>query len=79
MEHGTVVRRLMRAATLSLLVLATTSGVASVDMLAASPAMAEPDGQGGGSAPGQGNAPDPTAAVTNLVGGALGGQNAPAR
>lgn len=76
MEHGTV-RKLMRAATLSLLMLATTAGVASLDVMAASPAMAEPDP----SAPAPGNEPKPPASpidgVTKAVSGALGGQNAP--
>ncbi len=40
MEHGAV-RKLTRAATLSLLVLTTTVGVASWEVLAARPAMAE--------------------------------------
>jgi hypothetical protein len=78
MEHGAV-RKLTRAAVLSLLVLATTSGVAGLEVLAASPAMAEPDaqgqgqgqGQGGGSDPGQPG--DPTTAVTKLAGGVIGG------
>lgn len=80
MEHGTV-RKLMRAATLSLLVLATTAGVASVDVLAASPAMADTDPAGNGAAPAPGNEPKPAGgpvdSVTKTVGGALGGQNAP--
>jgi|SRR5690348_7615327 hypothetical protein len=41
MAHGTA-RKLTRAAALSLLVFATTSGVAGLEVLAASPAMAEP-------------------------------------
>jgi hypothetical protein len=45
MKHGTA-RKLTRAATLSLLVFATTSGVAGIDVLAASPAMAQPNDQG---------------------------------
>jgi hypothetical protein len=44
MKHGTV-RKLTRAGTLSLLVFATTSGVAGIDILAASPAMAQPNDQ----------------------------------
>lgn len=51
MAHGTA-RKLTRAATLSLLVFATTSGVAGLEVLAASPAMAEPS-QGSPFAPGQ--------------------------
>jgi hypothetical protein len=45
MKHGTL-RKLTRAGTLSLLVFATTSGVAGIDVLAAGPAMAEPNDQG---------------------------------
>ena len=41
MAHGTA-RKLTRAAALSFLVFATTSGVAGLGVLAASPAMAEP-------------------------------------
>ena len=41
MAHGTA-RKLTRAAALSFLVFATTSGVAGLEVLAASPAMAEP-------------------------------------
>ena len=59
-EHGTV-RKRTRAVTLSLLVLATTSGVAAVEVIAASPAMVQPDGQSGGSAQEPGwDQPDPT-------------------
>ncbi|MGH3687545.1 MAG: hypothetical protein ACRDSM_21385 [Pseudonocardiaceae bacterium] len=61
MEHGAV-RKLTRAVILSLFVLATTSGVAVV---AASPAMAAPDGQGGGSDSGKPG--DPIAPVTKIV------------
>ncbi len=57
MDHSTV-RKLIRAATLSVLVLTTTSGMAGLAVMAASPAMAQPDGSGGGSA--QGWASDPT-------------------
>lgn len=42
MKHGTA-RKLTRAATVSVLVFATTSGVAGIEVLAASPAMAQPD------------------------------------
>jgi hypothetical protein len=52
MAHGTA-RKLTRAATLSLLVFATTSGVAGMEVLAASPAMAQPNDQGSPFAPGQ--------------------------
>jgi hypothetical protein len=41
MAHG-MARKLTRAAALSLLVFATASGVAGLEVLAASPAMAEP-------------------------------------
>ena len=77
MAHGTV-RKLTRAATLSLLVLATTSGVAGLDVLAASPAMAATDDPGSGSAPGSGS-PAPSDPVTGLVGGLTGGSGTPAR
>jgi hypothetical protein len=64
MEHGTI-RKRSRAVTLSLLVLATTSGVAAVEVIAASPAMVQPDSQSGSSAqqPG-GDQPDPTPTST---------------
>jgi hypothetical protein len=42
MAHGTT-RKFTRAATLSLLVFATGAGVAGMEVLAASPAMAQPD------------------------------------
>lgn len=64
MEHSTV-RKLIRAATLSLLVLTTTSGVAGLTMMAASPVLAPPDGPGGGSAQGSGlDQPEPTPTPT---------------
>lgn len=56
MKHGTA-RRLTRAATLPFLVFATTSGVAGIEVLAASPAIAQPD-QGSPFAPSQGQQPD---------------------
>jgi hypothetical protein len=60
MKHDTV-RKRTRAVTLSLLVLATTSGVAAVEVIAASPAMVQPDSQSGGSAQEPGwDQPDPT-------------------
>ena len=65
------VRKVTRAASLALFVLATTSGVAGVAIVAASPAMADPGGQPGGTSPGQPG--DPTATVTKLVGDTLGG------
>jgi hypothetical protein len=74
MNHGTV-RKLTRAATLSFLVLATTSGVAGLDVMAASPAMVAPDNPGSGSAPGSGS---PVPDVTGLVGGLTGGSDTPA-
>ncbi len=46
MKHGAV-RRLMRVATLSLLALGMTSGVASAAVWSASPAMAQSDDQNG--------------------------------
>ena len=56
MDHNTA-RKLIRAATLSVLVLTTTSGMAGLAVMAASPAMAQPDG----SAPGLGlDQPDPS-------------------
>jgi hypothetical protein len=55
MAHGTA-RKLTRAAALSLLVFATTSGVAGLEVLAASPAMAEPS-QGSPFDPGQDQRP----------------------
>jgi len=58
MDHSTA-RKLIRAATLSVLVL-TTSGVAGLGVMAASPAIAQPDGPGGGAAQGLGlDQPDP--------------------
>lgn len=75
MNHGAV-RKLTRAATLSLLVLTTTTGMAGWEVLAASPAMAQPSSspadEGGGSSPGSGTpaAPDnPVAGIIGLVGG----------
>ena len=60
MKQDTV-RKRTRAVTLSLLVLATTSGVAAVEVIAASPAMVQPDSQSGGSAQEPGwDQPDPT-------------------
>jgi Spy/CpxP family protein refolding chaperone len=60
MERDTL-RKWTRAATLSLLVLATASGVAAVEVMATSPAMVPPHGQSGGSAQGLGlDQPDPT-------------------
>jgi len=55
MAHG-MARKLTRAAALSLLVFATTSGVAGLGVLAASPAMAEPS-QGSPFNPGQDQRP----------------------
>jgi hypothetical protein len=58
MEHSTV-RKLTRAATLSLFVL-TTSGMAGLEVMAASSAISQADGPGGGSAQGSGlDKPDP--------------------
>jgi hypothetical protein len=48
MKHGAV-RKLMRATTLSLLVFGMTSGVVGLEVMAASPAMAQPGDQSGGS------------------------------
>ncbi|MBV9028799.1 MAG: hypothetical protein JO364_00540 [Pseudonocardiales bacterium] len=67
-----------RAAVLPLLVLATTSGVAGLEMMAASSAMAEPGGQGGGSDPGSGSPAAPTDPVTGLVGALTGSSSTPA-
>ena len=59
MDHNTA-RKLIRAATLSVLVLTTTSGMAGLAVMGASPAMAQPDGSGGGSVQGLGlDQPDP--------------------
>lgn len=59
MDHSRT-RKLIRAATLSLLVLTTTSGVAGMEVMAASPAIAQPDSPGGGSTQGLGSdQPDP--------------------
>jgi hypothetical protein len=56
MEHSTV-RKLIGAATLSLLAL---TGVAGLDVMAAGSAMAQPVGSGGGSIQGLGSdQPDP--------------------
>ncbi len=64
MKRGAV-RKLSRAATLSLLVLATTLGVAAWEVMAASPAGVLPEGQGNGvvQAPGL-DQPDPTSTST---------------
>ena len=80
MKHGAV-RKLARAATMSLFVLVTTSGVAGLGVLAASPAMAaqpdDPSSQGNGANnPGGGTNPapaEPTDSVTKLVGSLTGG------
>jgi hypothetical protein len=59
MAHG-MARKLTRAAALGFLVFATTSGVAGLEVLAASPAMAEPS-QGSPFNPGQDHRPaDPS-------------------
>ena len=64
MEHDTV-RKRTRAVTLSLLVLSATSGVAAVEVIAASPAMVRPNGQSAGSAQEPGwEQPDPTPTST---------------
>jgi hypothetical protein len=76
MRDGTV-RKLTRAATLSLLVLTTTSGVAGLDVLAASPALAAPNDPGSGSAPGSGS-PAPSDPITGLLSGLTGGSGTPA-
>jgi len=63
MEHSTV-RKLIRAAALSLFVL-TTSGVAGLEVMAASSAISQADGPGGGSAQGSGlDKPDPPSTPT---------------
>jgi hypothetical protein len=60
MKHSTV-HKLIRVATLSLLALATTFGVAGLGVMAANPALSQPDGPGGGPAQGPGlSQPDPT-------------------
>ena len=63
--QGDTVRGLTRAAILSLLALATTSGVAAWEVMAAGPAVVVPAGQGGGLAqrPGLAQA-DPTPTST---------------
>ena len=59
MEHSTM-RKMIRAATLSLLVLTTTSGVAGLEVMVASSALAQLDGPAGGSAQGtDSDQPDP--------------------
>ena len=58
-NHAGTMRKLTRAATLFLLVLATTSGVAGLDVMAASPALAAPNDPGSGSVPGSGS-PSPS-------------------
>jgi Spy/CpxP family protein refolding chaperone len=84
MKHGAV-RKLTKAATLSLLVLTTTAGMASWEVLAASPAMAQASdpgsgsgGQGNGSDPGSASPAQPSNPVTGVVGGLLGGGGTPA-
>ena len=60
MKHSSA-RQLITATTLSLLVLATTSGVAGAEVLAAGHSRSEPDGAAGGSAPASSSGqPDPT-------------------
>ncbi len=64
MDHNKV-HKLIKAAALSLLVLTTTSGVASLEVMAAGPVMAQPAGPGGDSAQGTGSdQPDPTSTPT---------------
>ena len=58
MEHSTV-RKLIRAAALSLLVLTTLSGVAGLGVIAANSASSQPDVLGGVPVPGS-DQPDPT-------------------
>lgn len=70
MKHGAV-RKLTRAAALSFLVLATTSSVAGLEVLAAGSAMAEPGGQGGGSDQGA-TQPDQNQPPSNGGGGGGG-------
>ena len=87
MAHGTA-RKLTRAAALSFLVFATTSGVAGLEVLAASPAMAEPsqsspfdpaqdqrpsDPAEGGSGTGHEQQPSNPGDAGGLTGGLLGG------
>ncbi len=69
MERSTI-RKVIRAASLSLL-LATATGVAGVEMVGASPAMAEPGGQG--SNPVQGDQTDPQTSPTSTSAPAPGG------
>jgi hypothetical protein len=60
MKHSTA-RNIVGGATLSLLALATTLGVAGLGVTASSPAMSQPDRPGGGSVPRLGpDQPDPT-------------------
>lgn len=54
MKHSTV-RKLTRAAIVSFLALTTVSGAAAVAVMTASPALSQPDGLGGSSAPGLGS------------------------
>ena len=81
MNHGAV-RKLMRAAAMSLLVLAATSGVAGFEVLAAGPAVAlpgdptppTPDPNNPNPAPADPNNPNPAPAdPSNPGGGLLGG------
>jgi hypothetical protein len=66
MAHNTV-RKLIRAATLSLLVLTTTSGVAGLEVMAAGSTMAQPNGSGGGSIQGlDSDQPDPPPTPTPI-------------
>lgn len=53
MEHSTM-HKLVKVASLSLLVLTTTSGLAGLELMVANPASSQPDSSGGGSAPGPG-------------------------
>jgi hypothetical protein len=58
MEHSTM-RKLIRAATLSLLVLTTTSGVAGLEVMVASSALAQLDGPAQGTGSDQPDPPSP--------------------
>ena len=63
MDHSRT-RKLIRTATLSLLLLTTTSGVVGMEIMVASPAIAQPDGPGAGSIQGLGSdQPDPPAPI----------------
>lgn len=58
MKHNTV-GRLIKATTLSLLVLGMTTDTAGLTVMTASPALSQPDGSGAGSSSAGSGQPDP--------------------